>query len=62
MGARKDRSTLSAISLITVYVEAAWKVRLESVVSILSLDLTGAFNNVSHERLLSVLKRKGLPS
>ena len=27
----------------------------------LSLDLAGAFDNVSHERLLWILERKGLP-
>ena len=61
MGARRDRSTLSAIGLLNTCVETAWSARPGSVVSMLSLDLTGAFDNVSHEKLLAVLKRKGFP-
>ena len=61
MGARRDRLTLSAMGLLSTYVETAWTARLGSVVLILSLDLTGAFDNVSHERLLAVLRRKGFP-
>ena len=61
MGARRDRSTLSAIGLLNTCVETAWSARPGSVVSMLSLDLTGAFDNVLHEKLLAVLKRKGFP-
>ena len=55
MGARKDRSTLSAIGLVTTYVEIAWAAKPGSVISILSLDLAGTFDNVSYERLLVIL-------
>ena len=61
MGARRGRSTLSAISLLTACVEAAWKARPGCTVSMLSLDITGAFDNVPHERLLQILKAKGFP-
>ena len=61
MGARRDRSTLSAMGLLSTYVETAWTARPGSVVSMLSLDLTGAYDNVSHERLLAVLRRKEFP-
>ena len=61
MGARKQRSTLSAIGLVTVCVEAAWKAQPGCAVSMLSLDLSGAFDNVPHDRLLDILKRKGFP-
>lgn len=61
MGARRDRSTLSAIGLITTCVETAWAARPGSVVSMLSLDLAGAYDNVSHKRLLGILKKKGFP-
>ena len=60
MGARKRRSTLSAISLITSSVQAAWQAHLKYVVSILSLDISGAFDYMSHERLLWILRKKGL--
>ena len=61
MGARKQRSTLSAVGLLTSCVQTAWKARPGCIVSMLSLDLAGAFDNVSHERLLWILKSKGLP-
>ena len=61
MGARKKRSTLSAVDLLSSCVETAWKARRGCVVSMLSLDLAGAFDNVSHGRLLHILYRKGFP-
>ena len=61
MGARKQRSTLSAIGLLTTCVETAWAAQPGSVVSMLSLDLAGAFDNVPHDTLLEILKSKGLP-
>jgi hypothetical protein len=61
MGARKYRSTLSAISLLAACVQTAWKAKPGCVVSMLSLDLAGAFDNVSHERLLWILRKKCLP-
>ena len=61
MGTRKDRSTASAIGLLTTCVETAWRARPGSVVSMLSLDLSGAFDNVPHAALLNILRQKGLP-
>lgn len=61
MGGRKRRSTLSAIDLLTACVETAWKTRPGCVVSILSLDISGAYPSVSHIRLLGVLREKGFP-
>lgn len=61
MGARKERSTLSAIGLLTTCVQTAWKAHPGCTVSMLSLDLAGAFDNVSHNRLLEILHEKGLP-
>ena len=52
IGARKGRSTLSALELLTTSVQTAWKARPGCVVSMLSLDISGAFDNVSHRRLL----------
>ncbi len=60
MGARKKRSTLSAIELLTGSIQTAWKAK-KPIVSVLGLDLAGAFDNVSHERLLWTLQRKGFP-
>ena len=60
MGARKKQLTLLAISLITSSVQAAWQAQSGYVVSILNLDISGAFNYISYERLLWILKKKGL--
>ena len=60
MSARKNRSTLLAIGLVTTCVEIAWAAKPGSVVSMLSLDLVGAFDNVLHKRLLVILRKKGL--
>ena len=59
MGARRKRSTLSAVGLLSSCVQTAWRTRRGCVVSILSLDLAGAFPNVSYETLLYILKKKG---
>lgn len=61
MGARKDRSTSTAIGLLTTCVQTAWNARPRSVVSVLSLDIVGAFDNVGHSCLERILRRKGLP-
>jgi hypothetical protein len=60
MGARKHRSTLSALELLSGSIQTAWKAK-KAVVSVLGLDLAGAFDNVSHERLLWVLRKMGFP-
>ena len=61
MGARKQRSTLSALELLTTCVNTAWKAQSGCIVSMLSLDLGGAFDNVSHERLLHIMQNAGFP-
>lgn len=61
MGGRRDRSTHSAIGLITACVERAWQARPSCVVSMLSLDIAGAFDNVPHNTLLDILTKKGFP-
>ena len=61
MGARKERSTMSAIGLITSCVQTAWKAKPGCVVSMLSLDLAGAFDNVHPEKLTQILHQKGIP-
>ena len=60
-GARKNRSTATALSLLTETTQTIWKIDTELIVSVLSLDLSAAFDNVSHERLLEQFTKKGLP-
>ena len=42
-------------------VQTAWRAKPGCIVSTLSLDITGAFDHVSHRRLLWILERKGFP-
>ena len=59
MGARRKRSTLSAVGLLSSCVQTAWQMCRGYIVLMLSLDLAGVFPNISHKRLLYILKRKG---
>jgi hypothetical protein len=58
MGARPKRSTLSALEFIDETVRTAWKGKRKNsnIVSMLSLDISGAYPNTLHERLLYVLQ------
>jgi len=59
IGARRKRLMLLAVGLLSSCVQIAWRTRRGYVVLMLSLDLVGAFNNISYKRLLYILKRKG---
>ena len=61
MGARRGRSTEIALEIIVNAVHTVWGSGKQYVASLLSLDVAGAFDNVSYERLLYNLKSKGVP-
>ena len=61
MGARPKRSTISAVELLTEQIHTIWGRDKKKVASLLSLDISGAFDNVSHERLIHNLREKGIP-
>ena len=63
MGARRNRSTLTAIELLDETIRTAWKYSASraNIVSMLSLDISAAFPNTSHPRLLYILRQKGYP-
>ena len=62
MGARRNSSTASALELVTETVHTIWqKGQGLYVATALSLDIAGAFDNVSHPRLISNLRKKGAP-
>jgi Reverse transcriptase (RNA-dependent DNA polymerase) len=61
MGGRKQRSTISAIDTLNTCIKTAWRARTGCVVSMLSLDIGGAYDHVSHERLLWVMHKAGFP-
>ncbi len=60
MGARPGRSTETALELLTAQVKTIWGSG-KFVASLLSLDISGAFNTVNPTRLLDVLRKKGFP-
>lgn len=61
MGARKQRSTETALELLVEQIHAVWGSGSEYVASVLSLDVSGAFDKVSHERLLHNLRKRRVP-
>ena len=61
MGARRRRSTETALETIVDAVHTVWDCGKDKVASLLSLDVAGAFDNVSHRRLIHNLRMKGVP-
>jgi hypothetical protein len=58
MGGRKLRSTENAIHHILDKIYEAWNTGRGKVASLLLLDVSGAFDNVSHKRLLHNLRKR----
>jgi Reverse transcriptase (RNA-dependent DNA polymerase) len=61
MGARKKRSTITALYLLTEQIHTIWEMDPKAIVTMLSLDMTGAYDRVSHERLIHNLRQKKIP-
>jgi hypothetical protein len=60
MGARPGRSTETALDLLLQQVYVAWQTG-KGVASLLSLDMTGAFDRVVPARLLHNLRKRKIP-
>ena len=58
-GARKQRSTEQALTLLQEHIYKAW--RSKKVLSVVSFDVKGAYNGVYKERLLQRLRARGIP-
>jgi hypothetical protein len=61
MGARPGRSTVTALEMLTEQIQTFWANDASLVASMLSLDISGAFDNVSHERLIHNIRDARLP-
>ena len=61
MGARPNRSTILAAELLTEQIYDVWGDDKKMVASILSLDISGVFDIISHERLVHKMRLKGIP-
>jgi ribonuclease HI len=58
MGGRKMRSTEHALHAVTHKIYETWSQNTGQVASLLLLDVSGAFDNVSHTRLLHDLRKR----
>jgi len=61
MGARKNCLTLLALILLATTIKTIWAMRKDFIVLMLSLDISGAYNNIPYKRLLYILRAKGFP-
>ena len=61
-GCRRQRDTTTALELLTEQIHTAWDRGRDRVATLLSLDMAAAFPNVSHDRLLHILRRDGIPT
>ena len=59
MGARPGRSTETALELLTEQVHTAWKAK--KVATLLSLDLSSAFDRILPTRIHQVLRTRRIP-
>ena len=60
MGARQGKSTETALTLLLSQIRTVWEEE-DSVATLLSLDMSGAFPRVLQERLAHAMKRKRVP-
>jgi hypothetical protein len=58
IGGRRMRSTEHALYTVTHKIYEAWSQNTRQVASLLLLDVSGAFDNVSHARLLHDLRKR----
>lgn len=58
MGARRGKSTESALELLTEQVHTVWGQGKNKVATLLSIDVAGAFDSVSHRRLIHNLRKR----
>jgi Reverse transcriptase (RNA-dependent DNA polymerase) len=61
MGGRRMRSTETALQLITNKIHTIWGAKRHRVATLLSLDVSGAFDRVSHTRLIHNLRKRRIP-
>ena len=61
MGAHQGQSTELVLALLLVQIWTVWE-ELDMVATVLSLDISGAFDRVQKEQLHQILLRRGIPS
>lgn len=58
MGARKGKSMEIALELLTEQVHTIWGQGSNKIATLLSMDVAGAFDTVSHQQLIHNLREK----
>jgi hypothetical protein len=61
MGVRPGRSPITTLEMLTEQIRTVWAKDHTLVASMLSLDISGAFDNVSHDRLVHNIRDARLP-
>lgn len=61
MGARRNRSAATALDLLTEQIHTVWAQDPGLVATVLSLDISGAYDHTSHKRLLHNMKAARFP-
>ncbi|POS85079.1 hypothetical protein EPUL_003411 [Erysiphe pulchra] len=61
MGARPKRFIISAVELLSEQIHTIWGKDKKKVASLLSLGISGVFDNISHKRIVHNLREKGIP-
>jgi len=60
MGARRKHSTETAIDMLLSQIRTTWA--SEGVATLLSMDMTRAYDHVIKDRLIHILREKGVPT
>lgn len=61
MGARKGKPTETALELLTEQVHTVWGQGNDKLATVLSMDVAGSFDTVSHQRLIHNLRKRKIP-
>ena len=61
MGARRNRSTESALELLVEQIHTVWNQGRDIVATLLSMDVAEAYSMVSHLRLLHNMRKRKIP-
>jgi len=59
IGARKNHLTLLVLTLLATTIKTAWAMQKDFIVLMLSLNISGAYDNIPHKRLLYIFRAKG---
>jgi hypothetical protein len=59
MGVKKNRLILLVLILLTTTVKSIWVMQKDFIILILSLDISGTYNNIPYKYFLHIFRAKG---